>query len=111
MGSFDASKEGTVGVDNAVMSVAVNNLDEIKQQFTTWNGQLVDLRDLVIADWFGGAAEQFTGSYEALAEAMTLMIDCAMALRNFSQDAMDLYTRGDEAVADTVYTALKTGLG
>ena len=107
MGAFDSSNEGVVGVDTPVMTVAINNLEDVKTNLTTWNNQLVELRDLVIADWFGGAAEQFTGSYEALAEAMNLMVNCALQLQNTSQDTVDLYTKGDQVVSDQVYAAMR----
>lgn len=106
MGEFDALKEGTVGVDGATMNVAITNLDDIKTEFTNWNTQLVELRDLVVSDWLGGASDQFTSSYAQLADTMNRMIDCAMALRDYSQDSVNLYTAGDNAVSEEVAVAL-----
>ncbi len=105
-GDFDATRDGTVGVDGGTMSIAVGNLDDMKTQFTTWNAQLIELRDQVVNDWLGGAAEQFSQSYEALAEAMYLMIYCAEGLRDHSQNTIDVYSIGDEAVREEVARAL-----
>ena len=112
MSGFDALNENSVGVDGGTMNVAITNLDDIKTQFTNWNNQLVGLRDQVINDWLGGASEQFTASYEALAEAMMRMISCAEGLRNFSQTTVDSYSTGDEAVREEVAAKLNlNGMG
>lgn len=107
MVGFDATNENAKGVDSPVMMVAIDNLDQAKEQFTIWNNNLVELKDLVVADWLGGASEQFEGSYQALADTMYQMINYAMQLRDISQESVELYGAGDNGVAEDVYSALK----
>lgn len=102
--------EDLKGVDGVKMSSAVEELDSNAQNLTSWNDSLLELRDLVISDWLGGAAEQFQGSYQTLYDTMMLMVDCAKTLANTSQDSIDAYTAGDDAVQQMVEEALRIGL-
>ena len=111
-GQFDATREDTVGVDGGTMKVAVGNLEDMKSEFTGWNNQLIDVRDQVINDWLGGAADQFTASYQQLADAMYNMIHYAECLRDHSQDSIDAYSVADAATQENVARVLSlNGMG
>lgn len=107
MGVFDSSKEGVVGIDGALVNSAVTNLEDSANNLTQWNNELVELRDLVANEWYGGASDQFKGSYEQLAMTMQQMITAARVLRDFSQTTADSYAKGDSDVSDMVGMALR----
>ncbi len=110
MGDLDVTKEGNVGVEGGKMSVAITNLEDLKGYFTTWNTQLLDLKDLVIADWFGGAADEFQSSYDKMTDTMLRMIDAAGVLRDIANATVEGYGYGDETITDDVHTIM-SGFG
>ena len=104
---FDAKKEGVVGIDGTHIKNAIEGLDAVEQKLRSWNSDLVELRDLVVNEWYGGASDQFRGSYEALADTMEQMIYCAKVLREFSEDTAHGYGKVDDVVSDKVGMALR----
>ena len=106
MGDFDATREDAFGVKKDTMLVSITNLDDLKIALDEWNIQLLELRDLVIADWYGNASDQFQESYDQLANTMFNMIHYAMLLRDYSIDTVELYSNGDHDVSEDVYIAL-----
>ena len=101
MGVFDSSKEGVVGIDGALVNSAVTNLEDSANNLTQWNNELVE------NEWYGGASDQFKGSYEQLSMTMQQMITAARVLRDFSQTTADSYAKGDSDVSDMVGMALR----
>ncbi len=103
---LNIENESVVGVDTGIMSVAINDLGDLKTAFFNWNDQLETLRDLVVKDWYGGASDQYVESYAKLTETMQQMIKLAENLQAMSQDTVDIYTAMDDSTKQAVYEAL-----
>lgn len=104
---FESTKEGLVGVSVDMLAKSVLSLEDAEKAFRQWNNELVELRDLVAAEWCGGTADQFRGSYDQLAWSMEQMISCAKAFRDFSELSKDSFCKADNVESENVAMALR----